>query len=361
MAHTDRLTPSTTHEKLIEAIGRFPSASLTASAQSTDSQVGVGVPKEGSEPLISVLVPVYNVERYLQEALESIAAQTYRNLEVIVVDDGSSDRTYAIARDFARGDARFVVHRNSENLRIAKTLNRALHLAKGTFIARCDGDDVMMPDRIARQLEHLYQNPHIGLVGCSFHTINEYGVHLRDVHYPSGHVLVARLLRWRSPVSHIWLARREVYDAVGEYRLASVEDYDFLLRANAAGYHLDNINGYFGMKIRMRAGNTVSRFGIVQRRLFNHTRRVNLTTLEQGPIHHATISEDNLVQRFRSGPIAKLHYLSDIFSNIATQSSSKPFRYLMHGISGITSPFKAQYYYFTLRGLILERLIFRKR
>ena len=98
--------------------------------------------------LVSVIIPVYNVEKYVKEAIQSIQNQTYINLEIIVIDDGSSDKTYTIVEELARNDERIKLYKNEKNLKIVKTLNRALSLANGENIARMDGDDISALDRI---------------------------------------------------------------------------------------------------------------------------------------------------------------------------------------------------------------------
>lgn len=308
-----------------------------------------------TKPLVSVLVPVYNVETYLLESLESIAKQTYKNLEVIVIDDGSSDKTFQLAKYFSKRDARFKVYRNEKNMRIVETLNKGLQLAKGNFIARCDGDDIMDHQRIQRQYEFLIKHPDIALVGCSFRTIDETGRYLRDVRYPGGKALIAKLLPFCSPVSHIWLARREVYDTIGPYRLASVEDYDFLLRANLAGFGLDNIEEYFGMQVRVRAGNTVSQYGIVQRRLFNYAKSVNSQERKGNWSAYCKASEDAIKAESASGLLAAMHYQSDRLSHRAATSNSR-FRHLWHVVACCCSPLKLQYYYNMIRCKLIKSI-----
>ena len=101
-----------------------------------------------SAKLVSVIIPVYNVEKFVEQAIVSIIKQTYKNLEIIVIDDGSSDATYQIVADLATQDPHIKLYKNERNLKIVKTLNRALSLAQGEYIARMDGDDISALDRI---------------------------------------------------------------------------------------------------------------------------------------------------------------------------------------------------------------------
>lgn len=295
-------------------------------------------------PLVSVLVPVYNVERYVQEALDSIARQTYSNLQVIVVDDCSTDGTAQIVAQFCEKDPRFVLLKNATNMHIAKALNRALSQATGQYIARCDGDDVMEPDRIARQMDYLSANPDVSLVGCSLVFIDEKNNEISRYEFPSGTDLTSQLLRYSTAVSHIWLCHREVYDTVGPYRIPTVEDYDFLLRADLAGFKLDNIPGYFGMKIRVRTDNTVGKYGIVQRKLFNYARTVH-SAEKRGQNVYAERSVQHIIENGREGLLARLHYVSDKVSYMASVRPKGIPKYTLIALAAAISPYKFQYYW----------------
>lgn len=109
-------------------------------------------------PLVSVLLPVFNGAAYVRKSIESLLAQTYTNLEIIVVDDGSTDTTADIIRDLQQNDSRIQYH-YQENSGIVDALNAGLDLATGTFIARQDADDISIRTRIEKQLVHLYANP----------------------------------------------------------------------------------------------------------------------------------------------------------------------------------------------------------
>lgn len=307
-------------------------------------------------PLVSVLIPVYNVERYVEKALKSIAQQTHSHLQVIVVDDCSTDGTLAIVEKFCAGDARFSVIRNDRNMHIVKSLNRAIDVARGDFFARCDGDDVMEVDRIERQLAFLKENPQIGLVGCSLKFIDECDVPINSYEFPSGAALTEKLLRYSTAVSHIWLAKREVYDVVGGYRMPTVEDYDFLLRAHLAGFKMDNIPGYYGMHIRVRTDNTVGKYGVIQRKLFNYARAVHRAEKLGNVRFYSEAAVDEIVANGKRGILAKMHYLSDQVSYLASVRPKGIGKYLLIVGAALLSPYKFQYYLFaTLRQQIIRR------
>ncbi len=113
--------------------------------------------------LISVVMPVYNGEKYLKEAIDSILNQTYTNFEFIIINDGSTDKSEEIIKSYK--DKRIILVNNEENLRLPRTLNKGIDLAKGQYIARMDADDVSLPHRFAKQVEFMEKNPEIGVSG----------------------------------------------------------------------------------------------------------------------------------------------------------------------------------------------------
>lgn len=117
-------------------------------------------------PKISVVMPVYNGELYLREAIDSILGQTYTDFEFIIINDGSTDNTEEIINSYA--DSRIVYLKNEINSGIVYTLNRGLESAKGEYIARMDADDISLPSRFEKQIKFLDKNTHIAVCGTSF-------------------------------------------------------------------------------------------------------------------------------------------------------------------------------------------------
>lgn len=114
--------------------------------------------------LISVILPVYNGEKYLKESIESILNQTYTNFEFIIIDDGSKDSSLEIIKEYEKEDERIVVV-SRENKGLIATLNEGIEKAKGKYIARMDQDDISLPNRFEEQLKFLEKNPEIGVCG----------------------------------------------------------------------------------------------------------------------------------------------------------------------------------------------------
>ena len=128
-----------------------------------------------NSPLVSVIIPCYNAENYVEEAVRSIMTQTYKNLEIIVTDDCSTDNTLKVLRNLAVEDSRIKIIENKENLKIVKSLNNMINIAQGKYIARMDADDISFPERIEKQLAFMDANPEYGLCGTNALCIDEKG------------------------------------------------------------------------------------------------------------------------------------------------------------------------------------------
>lgn len=118
-------------------------------------------------PKVSVLMPAYNAEKYIGEAIESILNQTLKDFEFIIVNDGSTDDTVKIVRKYADGDERIKLVDNKENRGLIAVLNQGLDLCKGEYIARMDSDDISLPERFEKQVEYLDKHRECGVVGSA--------------------------------------------------------------------------------------------------------------------------------------------------------------------------------------------------
>lgn len=122
-------------------------------------------------PEITVLMSVYNGEKYLKEAIESIINQTFKDFEFLIINDASTDSSVDIIKGF--NDKRIVLIENKENLGLTKSLNKGIKLSKGKYIARMDADDISLPHRFEKQFEFMEENPDITLCGAWVQTIGE--------------------------------------------------------------------------------------------------------------------------------------------------------------------------------------------
>jgi len=126
-----------------------------------------------SQPLVSVLMPVYNAEKHLREAVDSILNQSYRNVEFVIVNDGSTDGSEDIIRSYT--DPRIRLLLNAENKGLIYSLNYGISACQGAYIARMDADDVCMQKRIAEQVAFMEQHPAIGVCGCDYTQFSDEG------------------------------------------------------------------------------------------------------------------------------------------------------------------------------------------
>ncbi|HMK21090.1 MAG TPA: glycosyltransferase [Terriglobales bacterium] len=186
-----------------------------------------------SNPKVSVVMPVFNGERFLHEAVGSILDQSFRDFEFIIIDDGSTDATAAILESYLRRDARVKVYRQ-ENRGIVESLNSGYRIARGEYIARMDADDVSAPARLERQVAFLDTHPLVGLVGCGkYDNIDVTGAALYTTYLPEDNESIQSTLVQRWCFLHPSIIfRRALIDIVGLYRreFEGAEDHDFILR-----------------------------------------------------------------------------------------------------------------------------------
>lgn len=173
---------------------------------------------------------VYNGEKYLREAVDSILNQTFCDFEFIVVDDGSTDRTWTILQSY--GDPRIVLLRNEENIGLTRSLNRGLAVARGDYIARMDADDISLPERFEKQAKALDENPRLGLVGSNTYLFNASG-RRKTKKYPQTDFEIRWQLLFSNSLSHpAVMFRRHLVEKVGFYNetLPIAQDYEFFSR-----------------------------------------------------------------------------------------------------------------------------------
>jgi glycosyltransferase involved in cell wall biosynthesis len=172
-----------------------------------------------SNPLVSVVMPVYNSENYIVEAIESILNQTYKNFEFIIINDGSTDKTLDIIKKYAKKDKRIKVVNNEKNLKICKSLNKGILLSKGKYIARADGDDISLKNRFKEQIEFLEKNKDVGVVGGYMQIFNgETGKNISIRRYETDDKKLKKNIFFYSPLSHPTVVfRKEVFNKLGMY------------------------------------------------------------------------------------------------------------------------------------------------
>jgi len=192
--------------------------------------------KSVTSPEVSVVMSVYNGEKYLTEAIESMLNQTFTNFEFIIIDDGSTDESLAIIQKYSNQDERIILVRNEKNMGLAASLNKGILLARGEFIARMDADDISCKNRLEIQIQHMRENSKLLILGSAVDVIDE-NRGVRNHIYPP-----------TSPVEIFWsivsaccipfihptvIFRKELFIKVGYYDVAILagQDYDLFSRA----------------------------------------------------------------------------------------------------------------------------------
>lgn len=186
-----------------------------------------------SKPAVSVVMSVFNGDRFLTEAIESILKQTFRDFEFVIINDGSTDRTASILTSYEKSDSRVRVY-DQENKGLIASLNRGCGLAHGKYIARMDADDVSMPGRLERQVRFLENHRGVGLLGGAAEIIDYQGRWLSLVCPLLDDQSIRDALRSFSfPIFHAAVVmRKQTFDEAGGYRaqFMHAEDYDLWLR-----------------------------------------------------------------------------------------------------------------------------------
>lgn len=189
-------------------------------------------------------MPVYNTEKYLNAAIDSILNQTYHNFELIIIDDCSTDNSPRIINEYK--DSRIIRIRNDKNLGLVKTLNKAISMAKGNYIARMDSDDVSHNLRFEKQMCFI-KSQEADLCGCHYHIINEFGTITESVLVPIKKELMPFFLVTTVPFAHgSVLMKRECFTNKNlEYRSGkNIEDHDLWVSLYEENYKIVNINEY---------------------------------------------------------------------------------------------------------------------
>lgn len=167
-------------------------------------------------------MPVYNGEKYLREAIESILNQSFNDFEFIIINDGSNDKTEEIVLSYS--DPRIVYIKNESNLHIVRTLNKGIKLAQGKYIARMDADDISLPKRLEKQVKFMDENPDIDVCGCYLKTI---GAKSYCVKYPLTPEAIRVALLFYSPLPHPAVIIRKSFFQFQTYNInyQNAEDY----------------------------------------------------------------------------------------------------------------------------------------
>ncbi|MFT4326657.1 MAG: glycosyltransferase family 2 protein [Candidatus Woesearchaeota archaeon] len=200
------------------------------------------------KPKVSVLMPNYNGERFIAEAIESILRQTFTDFEFIIVDDCSTDESWKIIQRYARKDKRIRAFRNKRNVGIVKTRNKLFSLLSKncTYCAIFDSDDVSLENRLEKQVAFLEKHIHVGAVGGHTYIINEKGIVVFKRKYPL--IFSRKKVLFKSPFAQpAVMLRKSVLDSVGVYKAECdfdrARDFDLWIRIQDS-YDIATLNAF---------------------------------------------------------------------------------------------------------------------
>lgn len=163
--------------------------------------------------LVSVIIPVYKVEKYIRSALQSGLEQTYQNIEILIIDDGSPDRSIEICKEFIDNRIKII---SQENQGLAAARNTGIRHARGEYLTFLDGDDLWLPEKLEKHVEHLENSPNVGISFSRSAFINEDGDFLNTYQMPQLKDIKTSTLLYYNPVGNgsAGVFRREVFEAI---------------------------------------------------------------------------------------------------------------------------------------------------
>jgi glycosyltransferase involved in cell wall biosynthesis len=182
---------------------------------------------------VLIILSVHNAKQYANGAIASILAQTFSDFELIIIDDGSTDGTADLLKEFTIKDTRVRIITNETNIGLTRSLNLALKQARGEYIARMDADDIALPNRLERQIAFLKSHPDISIVGTAYEWIDKDGNVIGKPKMITGADAIHRALPRTNPLLHSSvMIRRSALDQVGGYNetMKRAQDYDLWLR-----------------------------------------------------------------------------------------------------------------------------------
>jgi len=200
---------------------------------------------KNSKPLVSVVVPSYNHEKYVKETIVSILNQTYKNIEIIVIDDGSKDNSVNIIQDLSDEYGFTFIHRANKGL--SATLNEGIDLSKGKYFCVCASDDIFLPIKIEKEVEFMESHPEYSM--CHSNIMITDGIKTNKVDRKRDHELGFEDLLFANEIAApSVMLRKDVFDIVGCYdESLYVEDWDMWLRIANEGLRIGFIDDYLAI------------------------------------------------------------------------------------------------------------------
>lgn len=237
------------------------------------------------KPLVSVIVPLYNMESFIEETLQSISASTYSNYEIVVMDDGSTDASFSIAQHFAEANPHVPIQVLTQpNQGASEARNNAIRQAKGMYILPIDADDLVSPDYISQAVEVLEQRADVLVVGCE---VEMFGQTNKRIVYPP---FSLQLLARKNMIAAPSMYRRVDWQRAGGYckEIKGREDWDFWLSVFAQGGHFVRLP-FVGIYYRVHSGSKRLRTQRYKHELVDKLNRRHIDYMKRylgGPLHY---------------------------------------------------------------------------
>ena len=195
-------------------------------------------------PSISVIMSVLNGSGYMEKGIQSIINQSFTDWEFIICDDGSSDNTYEIIKNYEKSDHRIIALRNEKNMGLAYSLNKCIQIAKSNILARQDADDESVPNRFEIQYPFVVNHPEYAIVGTAWYSID--AENNRNLHIPKTEPK-ARDMVWVGSFMHpSWMMRKDQLERVGFYTDGQLtmrdQDYHLVMKVLSIGMSIYNLN-----------------------------------------------------------------------------------------------------------------------
>lgn len=268
---------------------------------------------------VSVILPVYNAAPYLKESIESILAQSFGDFELIIINDGSTDESEEVIREFS--DPRIVLINNNENIRLISTLNKGLQNAKGKYIARMDADDIALISRFESQWKFMEANPEVDVCGSSISYFNHSGVIRSWIVLSEDKDIKTELLAgpaFAHPTVFMRTSSMRKFNISYSNEYLHTEDYELWIRMSRLGFRFHNLKDVL-LHYRLHDSNVSTSGSEIQKR--NH-RLLQINQLEnflkRNLNHHETellLAPANTLKVKEFLMIAKSLYREVIYEN----------------------------------------------
>jgi glycosyltransferase involved in cell wall biosynthesis len=270
-------------------------------------------------PLISIVMPTYNQERYLKEAIESILNQTFQDFEFIIIIDNSTDGTDAVLKSFQQKDDRIRIYRE-EKKGLIPALNKGCYLARGKYIARMDSDDISLPKRLEMQVKYLEAHPEIAVLGTGVRYIDETGKPGKSELNPIDPKIIGLYLYFANCIVHpSVLMRREMVESLGFYSSAALhaEDYDLWARASQVT-KIANLQEVL-LHLRMWQGSTSQLYQLAQKQAVIKIRRSMISgLLGPGISANSIVTPSDLANPSSIGKLQQIGKVADLMLKLYT-------------------------------------------